>query len=148
MPINPPGGLGHVPVAVYVCAPTSTAVREGEGRGRYYAGARLWHVAGAWSDFDPTLPLAERPGWQAVTSALSAGIIRGVVVSTPTHVATDAAQFAGLGVLIRERGGFLVDASVASPARRTPGQRGRRRDIADTASGWSPQSGAPEEGTP
>ncbi|MEV7796941.1 hypothetical protein AB0O68_34035 [Streptomyces sp. NPDC087512] len=50
-----------------------TAVREGEERGRYYADARHRHVAGAWSDFDPTLPLAERPGWQAVTSALSTG---------------------------------------------------------------------------
>lgn len=147
MPINPPGGLGHVPVAVYVCAPTSTAVREGEERGRYYADARLWHVAGAWSDFDPALPLAERPGWQAVTSALSAGMIRGIVVSALTHVASDAAQFASLGVLIRERGGFLTDVAAASPTRRTPGQGERRRDIADAASGWSPQSDAPQEST-
>ncbi|MFB7543544.1 hypothetical protein ACFC0N_27075 [Streptomyces zaomyceticus] len=148
MPINPPGGLGHVPIAVYACATTSTAIREGEERGRYYADARHWHVAGAWSDFDPTLPLAERPGWQAVTSALSAGMIRGIVVSALTHVAADAARFASLGVLIRERGGFLVDASGVAPARRTPGQRRRRRGIADAASGLTPQGDAPEEGTP
>lgn len=92
MPINPPGGLGNVPVAIYACAPTSSATHEGEERGRYYA-ARLWHVAGVWSDFDPALPLAERPGWQAVTSALSAGMIRGVIVSTLNHVAIDEAQF-------------------------------------------------------
>ncbi|WP_435185710.1 hypothetical protein [Streptomyces sp. bgisy126] len=147
MPNNPPSGLGHVPVAVYACAPTSDAVREAEERGRHYAGARLWHVAGAWSDFDPALPLAERPGWQAAASALSTGMIRGIVVSTPTQVATETAQFASLGVLIRERGGFLADASGASPARRTPGQRGRRRDIADAASGWSSKDDTPEEGT-
>ncbi|CAM5539785.1 hypothetical protein [Streptomyces narbonensis] len=148
MPINPPGGLGHVPIAVYICAATSTDIRAGEELGRYYADARHWHVAGAWSDFDPTLPLAERPGWQAVTSALSAGMIRGIAVSALTHVATDAAQFASLRVLIRERGGFLVDASGASPVRRTPDQRRRRRDIADAASGWSPQGDTPKDDTP
>ncbi|MFI8164067.1 hypothetical protein ACIF6I_33290 [Streptomyces microflavus] len=146
MPINPSGALGHVPVAVYVCALTSTAVREGEERGRYYADARHWHVAGAWSDSDPGLPLAERPGWQAVTAALSTGMIRGIVVGALTHVAADAAQFASLGVLIRERGGFLTDVAGALPVRCTPGQRERRRDIADAASGWPPQSQAAEEG--
>ncbi|MER7027386.1 MULTISPECIES: hypothetical protein [Streptomyces] len=40
MPNNPPGGLGHVPVAVYSCATTSTALGESEERGRYYANAR------------------------------------------------------------------------------------------------------------
>lgn len=52
MPNNPPGGLGHVPVAVYSCAATSTALGESEERGRYYADARHWHVAGVWSEPD------------------------------------------------------------------------------------------------
>ncbi len=146
MPTNPPGGLGHVPVAVYSCATTSTALGESEERGRYYADARHWHVAGAWSDPDPALSLMERPGWQALTAALSAGMIRGVVVSDPTHVVADAAQFAALGVLLRDRGGFLTDASNGTPARRTPGQARRRRDIADAASGWFTQPGTYEEG--
>ncbi|MFE5738355.1 recombinase family protein [Streptomyces celluloflavus] len=145
MPNNPPGGLGHVPVAVYSCATASTALGESEERGRYYADARHWHVAGVWSDPDPALPLMERPGWQAVTAALSAGMIRGVVVSGPTHVAADAAQFAALGVLLRDRGGFLAGASHCTPARRTPGQARRRRDLADAASGWFTQPDTHEE---
>ncbi|MFG3526596.1 hypothetical protein ACGF8B_07620 [Streptomyces sp. NPDC047917] len=104
MPNNPPGGLGHVPVAVYSCATTSTTLDESEERGRYYADARHWHVAGVWSDPDPAQPLRERPGWQAVTVALSAGMIRGVVVSSTAHVASGAVQFAALGVLLRDRG--------------------------------------------
>ncbi|MFE5513865.1 hypothetical protein ACFQ9J_25370 [Streptomyces sp. NPDC056529] len=147
MPNNPPGGVGHVPVAVYSCATTSTALGESEERGRYYADARHWHVAGAWSDSDPALPLAERPGWQAVTAALSAGMIRGVVVSGPAHVASDAAQFAALGVLLRDRGGFLADASNGTPACRTPGQARRRRDLADAASSWFGQTYTHDEGT-
>ncbi|MGA4866832.1 hypothetical protein ACPB9J_29755 [Streptomyces lavendulocolor] len=147
MPNNPSGGLGHVPVAIYSCALSSTALGESEERGRYYADARHWHVAGAWSDSDPALPLAERPGWQAVTAALSAGMIRGVVVSAVAHVASDTAQFAALGVLLRDRGGFLADASNGTPARRTPGQARRRRDLTDAASGWFTQTEAPEEGT-
>ncbi|WP_175411930.1 hypothetical protein [Streptomyces sp. TRM64462] len=146
MPNNPPGGLGHVPVAVYSCATTSTARSESEERGRYYADARHWHLAGVWSDSDPALPLAERPGWQAVTAALSAGMIRGVVVSGPAHVASDAAQFAALGVLLRDRGRFLADASDGTPARRTAGQVRRRRDIADAASGWFMQTETHEGG--
>ncbi|MFI1713403.1 hypothetical protein [Streptomyces litmocidini] len=147
MPINPTGGLGHVPVAVYACATTPAIIREGEERGRYYADARHWDVAGAWFDFDPALPLAERPGWQAVLSALSAGMIRGIVVCALAHVVSDAAQFAGLGARIREQGGFLVDATGAAPVRRTPGQRRRRRDVADAASGWEPQSETREADT-
>ncbi|MGW5335557.1 hypothetical protein [Streptomyces bauhiniae] len=146
MPINPPGGRGHVPVAVYSCATTSTALGESEERGRCYADARHWHVAGVWSDSAPSLPLIERPGWQAVTGALSAGMIRGVVVSGLTHVAADAAQFAALGVLLRDRGGFVADASSATPTRRTPGQARRRRDIADAASGRFTQPDTYEEG--
>ncbi|MEV3947026.1 hypothetical protein AB0K57_05105 [Streptomyces halstedii] len=146
MPNNPPGGLGHVPVAVYSCATTSTALGESEERGRYYADARHWHVAGVWSDSDPALSIMERPGWQAVTAALSARMIRGVVVSVSTHVAADAAQFTALGVLLRDRGGFLADASSGTSARRTPGQARRRRDIADVASGWFTQPDTYEKG--
>ncbi|MFJ9817685.1 hypothetical protein ACIRU3_20925 [Streptomyces sp. NPDC101151] len=146
MPNNPPGSLGHVPVAVYSCAATSTALSEGEERGRYYADARHWHVAGVWSDSDPARPLMERPGWQAVTATLSAGMIRGVVVGGPTHVGSDAAQFAAFGVLLRERGGFLADASNGT-AGRTPGQVRRRRDIAGAASGWFAQTDQHDEGS-
>ncbi|MFI2432092.1 hypothetical protein [Streptomyces sp. NPDC018693] len=147
MPINPPGGIGHVPVAVYSCATDSAALGDSEERGRRYADARHWRVAGVWSDPDPVLPLMERPGWRAVTAALSAGMIRGVVVSGPAHVASDAVQFAALGVLLRDRGGFLADASNATPARRTSGQARRRRDIVDAASGWGRQAGTLDEGT-
>lgn len=147
MPTNPPSGLGHVPVAVYACAATTPAVRDGEKRGRHYADARHWHVAGVWSDPDPTVPLAERPGWQAITSALSTGMIRGIIVGALTHVAADAAQFAGLGVLIRDRGGFLVHTAGTLP-RRTPGQLQRRRDIADASSGWSPWGDTPQADSP
>lgn len=147
MPNNPIGGLGHVPVAVYACASTAVAVRDGERRCRHYAGARHWHVAGAWSDPDPAVPLAERPGWQAIASALSTGIIRGIIVSAFSHVASDAAQFAGLGVLIRDRGGFLVHAADTLP-RRTPGELQRRRDITDASSGWSPWEDTPPADSP
>ncbi|MCY0953984.1 hypothetical protein [Streptomyces sp. H27-S2] len=147
MPTNPPGGLGHVPVAVYACASTAAAVRDGEKRGRHYADARHWHVAGAWSDADPAVPLAERSGWQAITSALSTGMIRGIIVGSLSHVAADAAQFAGLGVLIRDRGGFLVHAAAGLP-RRTPGQQQRRRDIADASSRWSPWGDTPQADSP
>ncbi|MDT0614371.1 hypothetical protein [Streptomyces lancefieldiae] len=74
-------------------------------------------------------------------------MIRGVIVSGPAHVASDAAQFTALGVLLRDRGGFLADASNGTPARRTPGQARRRRDLADAASGWFTQTEASEEGT-
>lgn len=74
-------------------------------------------------------------------------MIRGIVVGALTHVASDAAQFASLGVLIRERGGFLTDVAGALPVRCTPGQRERRRDIADAASGWPPHTDAAGEGT-
>ncbi|MFE3557077.1 hypothetical protein ACFXKW_19730 [Streptomyces sp. NPDC059193] len=147
MPTNPPSGLGHVPVAVYSCASTAVAVRDGEKRGRHYADGRHWHVAGAWSDPDPVVPLAERPGWQAITSALSTGMIRGIIVGSLSHVAADTAQFAGLGVVIRDRGGFLVHAA-GGPPRRTPGQLQRRRDIADASSGWSPWGDTPQADSP
>ncbi|MYY01224.1 MULTISPECIES: recombinase family protein [unclassified Streptomyces] len=146
MPTNPPSGLGHVPVAVYSCATTSAALGESEERGRYYADARHWHVAGVWSDPAPSLPLMERPGWQGVTAALSAGMIRGVVVSGLTHVAADVAQFAALGVLLRDRGGFLADASSGTLTRRTPSQARRRGDIANAASGWFTQTDTYEGG--
>ncbi|MBT2451805.1 hypothetical protein J7F03_33030 [Streptomyces sp. ISL-43] len=147
MPTNPPSGLGHVSVAVYACSATATAVRDGERRGRHYADARHWHVAGAWSDTDPTVSLAERPGWQAIASALSTGMIRGIIVGSISHVASDTAQFAGLGVIIRDRGGFLVHAADTLP-RRTPGQLQRRRVIADASSEWSPWEDTPRADTP
>ncbi|MFF4386256.1 hypothetical protein ACFY0G_05565 [Streptomyces sp. NPDC001552] len=147
MPNNPIGGLGHVPVAVYTCSATATVVRDGEKRGRHYADARHWHVARAWSDTDPAVLLDERPGWQAITTALSTGMIRGIIVGSLSHVAADTAQFASLGVLIRDRGGFLVHAADTAP-RRTLGQLQRRRDVADVSSGWSPWEDTPQADTP
>ncbi|MCZ4117914.1 hypothetical protein [Streptomyces sp. H39-S7] len=132
-----PDGLGHVPVAVYACAAEAPLVREAEKQARRYADARHWHVAGAWADDDPTLPLDTRPGWSAIAGALSTGMIRGVVVGAASHVAADAAQFAALGVLIRDRGGFLAEA-IPRPSRRTPGQNERRQALFEAASGWSP----------
>ncbi|MFJ2949821.1 hypothetical protein [Streptomyces sp. NBC_01438] len=132
MPNTPLGGVGHVPVAVYSCATSTHAVREAERRARHYADARHWHVAGAWTDRDPSAPLGSRLGWQAMTGALSSGLVRGVVVATISHVALDAAQFAALGVLVRDRGGFLVEAT-AGPQQRTPGQPEHRPTLFEGA---------------
>jgi hypothetical protein len=64
-------------------------------------------------------------------------MIRGVVVAGASHVAADAAQFAALGVLVRNRGGFLAEAT-PGPLRRTPGQHKRRRALFEAAAAWSP----------
>ncbi|MFF3412908.1 hypothetical protein ACFYW8_43670 [Streptomyces sp. NPDC002742] len=114
MPNTPPSGLGHVPVAVYACAAAPSAVYEAERHARHYSDARLWRVAGAWIDNDPTVALDSRPGWSAITSALSSGLIRGIVVAGISHIATDAVRFAALGVLVRDRGGFLAKAVAGS----------------------------------
>ncbi|MFF1416712.1 recombinase family protein [Streptomyces sp. NPDC058280] len=135
MPNIPPGGLGHVPVAVYSCATSTHAVREAERQARHYADARHWHVAGAWIDHDPSALLDTRPGWQAMTGALSTGLVRGVVVAAISHVALDAAQFAALGVVVRDRGGFLVEATTPGPPHRTPGQHERRRTLFEGGAG-------------
>ncbi|MET9964903.1 hypothetical protein ABZZ80_02995 [Streptomyces sp. NPDC006356] len=136
MPNTPPSGLGHVPVAVYSCATTASAVCAAELRARHYADARHWLVAGAWTDDNPAVALDTRPGWSAITSALSTGLIRGIVVAGASHVATDTAHFAALGVLIRDRGGFLTEAA-SGPSHRTPGQHERRRALLEAAVGWS-----------
>ncbi|MCX4675348.1 hypothetical protein OG413_08425 [Streptomyces sp. NBC_01433] len=132
MPNTPLGGLGHVPVAVYSCASSASAVREAERRARHYADACHWLVAGVWTDRDPSVPLGSRLGWQAMTGALSSGLVRGVVVAAISHVALDAAQFAALGVLVRDRGGFLVEATTGPP-QRTPGQPGYRPTLFEGA---------------
>ncbi|NBE49889.1 hypothetical protein [Streptomyces boluensis] len=137
MPNTQSGGHGHVPVAVYSCASATGLVREAERRARHYADARHWHIAGAWTDDDPTVPLDSRPGWSAIAGALSTGIIRGVVVGVRTHVAADAAQFTALNVLIRDRGGFLAEAT-SGPTHRTPGQFERRRVLLEAGFIWSP----------
>ncbi|MGW7413837.1 hypothetical protein [Streptomyces sp. NPDC054863] len=137
MPNSSPGGLGHVPVAVYSCAAESPAVHEAERRARRYAEARHWHVAGVWSDDDPAMPLDTRSGWSAITGALSSGLVRGIVVAGAMHVTADAAQFAALGVLIRDRGGFLAEATNSS-SRHTPGQHERRRVLFEAAASWTP----------
>lgn len=135
MPKSPSGGIEHVPVAVYSCAAESAAIRETVRRARHYADTRHWHVAGTWSDDDPSTPLDARPAWAAVTSALSSGLTRGIVVAEITHLAEDAGQFAALGVLIRDRGGFLAEATSPS-ARQRPGQHERRRILLEASSGW------------
>lgn len=136
MPKSPTGGIGQVPVAVYSCAAETTAVRDAERRARHYAEARHWHVAGAWSDNDPNVHLDARPAWAAVTGALACGQVRGIIVAGISHLIDDARQFAALGVLIRDRGGFLAEAS-SPPSRRTPGQHERRRVVFEASSGWS-----------
>ncbi|QIB42809.1 hypothetical protein [Streptomyces aureoverticillatus] len=140
MPNTPSGGHGHVPVAVYSCASEPFVAREAEQRARDYANARHWHVAGTWNDDDVAVPLDSRPGWSAVTGALSTGIIRGVVVGALSHVAIDLAQFTALSVLIRDRGGFLTEAT-SRPTRRTPGQYERRRVLFGASAGWPLWSG-------
>ena len=135
MPKATPGGLGHVPVAVYSCAAETEAARDAERLARNYAHARHWHVAGSWADTDPGVPLEERPAWEALPGALSSGLIRGIVVGGASHVAANATRFAALSVLIRDRGGFLIEATSAHP-HRTPGQHERRRILLVAASGW------------
>ncbi|MEV4335485.1 hypothetical protein [Streptomyces sp. NPDC049590] len=135
MPKYSPGGIGHVPVAIYSCAFESAAVREAERRARRYADARHWHVAGAWSDDNPCVPLDGRPAWAAVTSTLSSGLVRGIIVAGISHLADDAAQFAALGVLVRDRGGFLAEAT-SPPPRQTAGRQERRRVLLEASSGW------------
>ncbi|MFF4605742.1 hypothetical protein ACFY12_23745 [Streptomyces sp. NPDC001339] len=137
MPKTPSDGFGHVPVAVYSCAAETAVARDAERRARHYADARHWHVAGVWSDNDPSIPLDARTGWSAVTGALSSGLIRGIVVGGASHIAADPAQFASLGVLIRDRGGFLAEA-IPGFSRRTPGQHERRRILFEASSGWLP----------
>ncbi|WEH41114.1 hypothetical protein [Streptomyces sp. AM 2-1-1] len=134
MPNIAPGGLGHVPVAVYSCATSTHAVSEAERRARHYADARHWHVAGAWTDRDPSALLDSRLGWQAITGALSTGLVRGVVVAAISQVVLDAAQFAALGVLVRDRGGFLVEAT-SGPPHRTLGQSEHRRTLFEGTAG-------------
>ncbi|MBT2677274.1 hypothetical protein J7E95_42125 [Streptomyces sp. ISL-14] len=136
MPKSPSGGLGHVPVAVYSCATDRAAVCDAERRARHYADARHWHVAGAWSDGDRSVSLDARPGWAGVTSALSSGLVRGIIVAGASHIADDAGQFAALGVLIRDRGGFLAEATTCPPSR-TPEQHERRRALFEASSGWT-----------
>lgn len=129
------GGIGQVPVAVYSCAAEPAAIREAEQRARHYADARHWQVAGLWSDDDPAEPLNVRPSWTAVMSALSSRLFRGIVVAGQSHLTEDAHEFAALGTLIRERGGFLAEAT-SPPVRRTPGQHERRRILFEASAGW------------
>ncbi|MFJ7998754.1 recombinase family protein [Streptomyces sp. NPDC096310] len=137
MPNTPLRGLGQAPVAVYSCAASLPLASDAERRARDYADARHWLVAGVWTDDDPSVLLGDRPGWSAVTGALSSGLIRGIVVAAASHVSLDLAHFAALGVLVRDRGGFLAEATAESP-RRTPGQHERRRALFEAAAGWIP----------
>ncbi|UUU44329.1 recombinase family protein [Streptomyces sp. NBC_00162] len=137
MPTNPHGGgIGHVPVAVYSSSPDPATVRDSEACARRYAEARLWPVAGAWSDPDPDAPVIDRIGWRAITDALGSGMVRGIVVADPAHIAPDPSDFDRLGALVRDRGGFLVVATPSLP-RRTASQHARRRNVLEAASGWS-----------
>ncbi|MFE7093306.1 hypothetical protein [Streptomyces erythrochromogenes] len=146
MPTNPHGGgIGHVPVAVYSSSPHAATIQESEACARRYADARLWPVAGAWSDPDPSIPLVDRMGWRGITDALGNGIVRGIVVADQAHVASDSAEFERLGALIRDRGGFLAVATASTP-RRTPGQQARRRTVLEAASGWSELDGIRHDG--
>lgn len=133
--------MGHVPVAVYSSSPHHATIQESEACARRYADARLWPVAGAWSDPDPDVPLIDRIGWRGITDALGHGMVRGIIVADQSHVASDSAEFERLGALIRDRGGFLAVATASAP-RRTPGQQARRRNVLEGASGWSEQDGA------
>ncbi|MFG2232237.1 hypothetical protein ACGFNX_19850 [Streptomyces sp. NPDC048723] len=116
MPTKPrPHGRGHVPVAVYSCAPDLAVRTEAEGLGRRYATARHWLVATVRSDDDPSMPLDDRLGWSAIRQALASGFVRGVVVAEAKHVADNSREFHRLGVAVREKGAFLAEATDGRP---------------------------------
>ncbi|MFJ9458530.1 hypothetical protein ACIRST_25995 [Kitasatospora sp. NPDC101447] len=140
---------GCIPVAIYLCAGDAPAADLLAAHVRAFAETRQWTVELLAVDVDAAQPLVSRPGWQAVTHALSEHIVAGVVTwtrgtvhddpgTTPNH---HTAAFDRLATVLRERGAFLtVAARPAAPAgtippRRSPGDHWRRRQLTSSAAG-------------
>lgn len=143
---SPPAG--RVPVALYLCTADPADAELLILCVRRYIDARQWAVSVLAVDTDPSQPLAQRAGWQAVTDALSAHSVHGVVTWTSdmVHAHSTASQdsdaFDRLVAVMRERGSFLVAAAhtplagpVLAAPRRTADDVLRRRDLADAAAG-------------
>ncbi|MFJ7247674.1 hypothetical protein ACIQWA_23995 [Kitasatospora sp. NPDC098652] len=138
--------VGGVPVAIYICVGDAPAADLIAAHVRTFAEACQWPVAVLSVDSNPAQPLMARPGWQAVTDALSEQTVVGVVTWTRDMVHDDpmaspsrhAAAFDRLATVLRERGAFLAAAhpgAVAVPLRRSPGDHWRRRELASSAAG-------------
>jgi hypothetical protein len=108
---------GRVPVAIYLAAPADETIDALVGYCRLYAEAREWVITHTAADQDTAASLAERPGWQSVTSALSAGNASGVVTWTRSMLATSQEEWEQLASLIADRGGFLVAGALDTPER-------------------------------
>ncbi|MGW1176081.1 hypothetical protein ACWD4P_20485 [Kitasatospora sp. NPDC002543] len=119
---------------------------------RAFAEARDWTVALARADGNPTHPLGQRPGWQAIADALNSRAIHGVVTWTYDMVSTSQAVRGGtcerLPTALSDQGGFLVTAHPVPysttadhgnrhPPRRTSADLARRRALADAAAGFA-----------
>jgi hypothetical protein len=126
---------GRVPVVVYIASDDPATGTKTLAVARRFASDREWSIVAEPSDTSTTAPLLDRHGWATVTAALATGSARGVVVGAFGMVATEKAEFEALEALIRDRGGFLVEATSTLP-RRTPGQALRRRNLADAAAGY------------
>ncbi len=144
-----PRTAGRVPVALYICTGDPAAAGLIAAHVRTYAEARQWVVAVLAVDSDPAQPLTTRPGWQAITDALSEHTAAGVVTWTRDMVndnptaspSRHADAFARLADVLRERGTFLAAAADpdipagAIPPRRSPGDNWRRRELTSSATG-------------
>lgn len=127
----PHASPGRVPVILYIAGDNPVANGEALFLARRFASDREWTVVAEQTDTSTTAPLPDRAGWETVTAALADGTAHGVVVGALDMVADSPAEFAALGVLVRDRGAFLVEA--AGVPRRTPGQYSRRRNLHDAA---------------
>jgi hypothetical protein len=133
-------GSGRVPVALYIATPGSDAEAAYLMRHcRNYAAARHWTATLAIADSDPAAPLADRPGWQQVTAALSDRTAQGVVTWQRAMLAHGPTEYEALAALVADRGGFVAVAADGG-TRHTPGETARRQALGDAAAGCHPDS--------
>ncbi|MEU3567964.1 hypothetical protein AB0E96_05955 [Kitasatospora sp. NPDC036755] len=140
-------------VALYIATGDEGAALILANLTRAFAEARDWTVALARADGNPTHPLGQWPGWQAIADALNTRAIHGVVTWTYDMVSTSQAV-RGIGAherlptVLDDRGGFLVTAHPVPysttadhgnrhPPRRTSADLARRRALADAAAGFA-----------
>ncbi|MFJ9440825.1 hypothetical protein ACIRRH_03010 [Kitasatospora sp. NPDC101235] len=122
MPLNQPDRppVRRVPVAVYIATSSEAATLILTGHARAFAEARDWTVTFTMVDDDPTRPLDQRPGWQAIIDALNARTIHGVAIWTRDMVAGSQASrgieaYDRLAAALGDRGGFLAVAHTTAP---------------------------------
>ncbi|MEV7771984.1 hypothetical protein [Kitasatospora sp. NPDC086791] len=114
----------RVPVAVYIATSGEACALNLTGHARAFAEARDWTVTLTVVDDDPSRPLDQRPGWQAITDALNARTVHGVVTWTRDMVtngqaAQDIEVYDRLAAVLGDRGAFLAAAHTA-PYAATP----------------------------